>query len=878
MANHGNHHQPPRWANWLLERFSPSHTREEVQGDLQELYSFWIQKEGLPKARQRYIWTVLRLLRPFARKAVTQKDVPPSLFHFGMIRNYFKIAWRTLLNQWQYSLVNITGLAVGMVCCIFILLYVHDELSYDQYHEGADRIYRIIRDDINTAGQLQPCATTPRAMALSMYNDLPEVEAAAVLFQCRQMVMQYEDKQFYENRVFEADSNLFQGFTFPFVMGSPKEALATPQSILITESTARKYFGAEDPIGKPIQSEQMDYFVTGVLKDVPNNSHFRFDMLIPLRTVEERFNTTWGPPNFYTYVKLKESVDPASFETKFVDYANSKYERRPLDRFHMQALLDIHQHSKLKGELEPNGDAALIRILTTIALFVIFMAGINYINLGTARSTKRAKEVGIRKTSGAMQKALIFQFLTESMLVALLAFVLSVFLIVLLHPAFNQLAGKELEIFQPELWPVWLSLGGLAVAIGLIAGLYPAVYLSSFNPVQVLKGNNMKGAGGAAWLRKSLVCLQFTISICLIIGTTVVVSQMHYIGNKNPGFDREHVIVVPNARQLNNRQVMEQRIAQLSGVKKVGASTASDVGAANWTGDIRTEGAQADRSIHFFQVNYDYLDALGIRLLEGRQFSPEFPADTVNTLILNEASVRDLNLTDPVGQNLIWEMSSLDTILYASIVGVVSDFHFASFHEPIKPLAFLIRNDFFVQEDFTSRLFIKITGGDPYETVRQVEAIWKEFVPQRPFSYTFLDDNFENLHAAEERFKTLFSCLTGLGIFIVCLGLFALIAFVTEQRTKEIGIRKVLGASVISIVVMINKDFIKLVMVALVIATPIAFYFMNRWLEDFAYRITLAWWMFALAGIIALGVAMVATGYQSIKASLINPVDSLRSE
>ncbi|MCW5912466.1 MAG: ABC transporter permease [Cyclobacteriaceae bacterium] len=879
MTNKKNHIKPPRLADWLLKRFVPAGTLEEVQGDLLELYHYWIETDGLQVARQRYIWTALRLLKPFSRKNLSE----PNRDHFahssytGMIQNYFKIAWRTLRTQWQYSFINITGLSVGMACCILILLYVRHEQSYDRYHDGAERIYRVIRDEMNNADQLEPYATTPGAMALSMRNEFPEVEVAATLFQNRPMAMQYEDRQFYEDRVYEADSNLFRVFTFPFVKGSPKEAFVTQQSIVITESTAQKYFGTDDPIGKPMRSEGSEYFVTGVLKDVPGNSHFRFDMLIPLRTVEERFNTIWGPPRYHTYIKLKESVDPVNFEARLAAYAQTKYERRPLDKFHIQALTDIHLHSKLNRELEANGDASVIRVLVTIALFIIFMAGINYINLATARSTKRAKEVGIRKTSGALQRGLIFQFLTESVLITMLAFAFAVVLIALLLHPFNQLAGKQLEVFQPELWLVWLSLAGLAVAIGVIAGLYPAVYLSSFNPVHVLKGSNMQVSGSAGWLRKALVCVQFTISICLIIGTTVVVSQMNYIGSKHPGFDKEHVIVVPNARMLNNRPVMEQRIAQLAGIKKVGASTGSITGAPNWTGNIRTENSQTDRLINFCQINYDYIDALGIQLLAGRQFSPDYLIDTVNTLILNETAVRDLNLNNPVGQRLIWD-ASMDTVLYAAVVGVVSDFHFNSFHDPIKPFAFLIRNNFFVQEDFTSRLFIKTTAGNPTETVRQVEAIWKEFAPNRPFSYTFLDDNFKNLHADEERFKVLFSCLTGLGIFIVCLGLFALIAFVTEQRTKEIGIRKVLGASVASIVMMLNKDFMKLVLIALMIASPVAVYFMNRWLEGFAYRITLQWWMFALAGIISLTIAFLTTAYQSVKASLVNPVDSLRAE
>ena len=850
--------------------FLDSRMLEASLGDLEEKF-----QQSLSKKIPHWKVSILYAFEGLGFIKMANKRNYKNLNRLDMLRSYFKIGWRNLSHQWRYSLINISGLSVAMTCCMFILLFVRDEQSYDKHHEGHDRIYRVVRDDINNAKESEPYATTPRAMALTMRTDLPEVEAAATLFQCRQMVFQYEDKQFYESRVFETDSNLFKVFTFPFIKGSAKEALVTPQSIIITESTARKYFDSEDPIGKQIRIESAEYFVSGVIRDVPDNSHFRFDILIPLRTIEERFNTVWGPPNFHTYLKLRKSVDPVSFESKLAAYASKKYERRPLDKFHTQALTDIHLNSKLKGELEANGDSSVVRILVAIALFTIGMAGINYINLATARSTKRAKEVGVRKTSGALQSGLIFQFLTESVMIAFSAFIVSCGLAALFINNFNQLAGKQLQLMKLELWVEWILFAGLAVAIGLIAGLYPAFYLSSFNPIKVLKGNASLSTGGAL-LRKGLVGLQFVISITLIIGTTVVVSQMNYVGKKDAGFEREQVIVVPNASRLQNRQVLEQQIAQLPGVEKVGAST-SVVGAANWVGNIRAEGSESDEMINFCQINYDYLNALGIRLLEGRQFSHEFPTDTINSIILNETAVRELKLIDPIGKRLVWDADVLDTVLYAQVVGVVSDFHFASFHEPIKPFAFLIRNNFFVQDDFTSKLFIK-TAIDPSEAVAKVEVLWKKFVPQRPFSYTFLDDNFKNIHAAEERFKVLFSIFTGVAILIVCLGLFALIAFTTEQRTKEIGIRKVLGASVTSIVIMINTEFVKLVIIALATALPIALYFMNRWLAGFAYRIELEWWMFALAGVIALLIVFITTIYQSIRAGLTSPTHSLRSE
>ena len=794
-----------------------------------------------------------------------------------MIQNYLKIAFRALKNQWRYSLINIMGIAIGMTCCMFILFYVHDEKSYDQFHKDAGRIYRVARVEINTEGQREPKARTVRAIAFTLRQDLAEVEDATTIFHCRPMSMSYDGQPFFETRVFEADSDVFNVFTFTFVKGTAKDALNASQSIVITESTARKYFGTADPIGKMIRSEDMDYYVTAVLKDVPPNSHFHFDLLIPLRTVEIEHNTEWlGSQNYFTYVKLKKMTLPSAFEAKLAAMAR-KYNPISRDTYFIQPLTGIHLNSNLRGELEPNGDAGTLRVVMIIAFFVIITASVNYINLATARATRRAKEVGIRKTSGALRNALVVQFLTESVVTAMMAFVVAIVLMMLLVHPFNNLAGKHLDLFHRDFWSIWLLFACFAAIIGLLAGLYPALLLSSFSPVKVLKGGSVRIAGSAGWLRRILVGFQFTVSIGLIIATIAIVRQMKYISKKDPGFDKEQVIVISHADRLQHREVLEQRIEQLSGVAYVGASTTT-LGKANWTSNIRTNHSQTDRLIDFCQIDYEYLDALGIPLLKGRTFSREFPADTINTIILNETAVKELNLNDPVGHQLIWNEGGPDTVLYASVVGVVRDFHYNSFHEPIRPFAFLIRNNFFVQQDFTSNLFVRTVGGHTRETIGQIEKLWKELVPQKPFDYVFMDDSFRELHAAEERFEILFSCLTTLAIFIACLGLFALVAFVTEQKTKEIGIRKVLGASFLSILAIINKDFIKLVLVSLTIASPIALYFINQWLNGFAYHADVTWWVFVMAGVVTLIIVFAATGYQSIKASLANPVHSLKTE
>ncbi|MEZ5038868.1 MAG: ABC transporter permease [Saprospiraceae bacterium] len=793
-----------------------------------------------------------------------------------MIKSHFNLAWRMLRNQWSYSLINISGLAAAMVCCIFILLYIYDERSYDRYHADADRIYRIARDMVNNEGQREPNARTYRPMAFALRTELPEVEAATALVPIRETVMRYGDRQFYEARIFEADRHLFEVFTFPFLQGNPEDVLRTPEAMMITESTARKYFGSEDPIGKKIQGENGNYLVQAVVKDVPANSHFLFDMLIPHRVLEESGEMPWGPTNHCTYVKLRPASDRTVLEKK-IQALVLQHKPQTLDTYFVQPLTDIHLHSKLSGELAVNGSAATLRIVSIIALFVMLVACINYINLATARAGGRAREIGIRKTVGALRQSVIGQFLTEAVLTAALAFALALVLCLVLLPAFNTLTGKQFSLLAPGMAGVWLSFGGLAVLIGLLAGLYPALYLSAFRPVEVLKGSSAQTSGSVGWVRSILVGLQFSISIALILGTIVVVRQMQYIHNTDPGFDQEQVLILPNARMLPGRQVLEAQIRQLPEVIEIGAST-SIIGQPTWLGNIRKSISETDRMINFCQIDYHYLDALGMRLLAGRKFSPEFPADTFNTVILNEAAVRELQLDDPIGKQLIWDAAVLDTVIYAAVVGVVSDFHFSSFHEPIKPFAFLIRNHFFVQDDFTSKLFVKVRGNDLTGTIAAVEKLWQEFVPQRPFSYLYLEETFAQLHAAEQRFEVLFSCLTGLAIFIACLGLFALIAFVVQQRTKEIGIRKVLGASVTSIVLLLNKDLLKLIGIAMLVATPVAAYFLEQWLDGFAYRIRLEWWMIALAGLAALAVAFLSTGYQSVKASLMNPVESLKHE
>lgn len=790
-----------------------------------------------------------------------------------MVSNHFKIAWRSLWQHRKYSATNISGLAVGLCCVILVTVYVREECSYDQYHSAADRIYRIARVETNSHGQSEGDSRTMKAIAYTLRKDFPEVESATVIMQLSQRVVQYNDKQFYESRVFETDSNFLNVFDFKLVRGSENRFLRTSQSIILTESAAIKYFGTLDVIGKATRCGGNEYFVDAVTEDVPLNSHFQFDFLVPLRTFEIEHDTQWlGMRAYHNYVKLIPNADPVAFEEKLKQSAH-QYDPPSRDIYFIQPLVDIHLTSKLRGELEQNGDLSTIRVLLAVALIVTFVASINYVNLATARAIKRAKEIGVRKTSGADRSTLIRQFLTESTLTAAISFLLAVVLTIVFLPFFNNMTGKVFTIFSADMIGMWVCLVFFSIAIGLLAGCYPAFYLSSIDPVNVLKSGTSMPLSGAG-LRRILVLMQFVISIGLVIGTITMVRQLEFMLSKAPGFDKDHVIVISNANNIRNRNVLEESISQLAGVETVGAST-SMPGIPDWSGNIRADHAESDRLINFAQVDYEYLDALGIQVLEGRTFSQDFPTDTINTIILNETAVRELGIVDPIGQRMIWDAGGPDTTIYATVVGVVNDFHYASFREPIKPFAFLVKNTFFVNGDFTSRLFVR-TSGDPVETAHKVEAVWNKFVPDRPFTYSYMNDNFQRWHEPEKKFRDVFTLFTTLSLFIASIGLFGLVAFITERRRKEIGIRKVLGASVSQILVAINKEFVILVGIAAMIAAPAGWYFANRWLSGFAYHAELEWWTLISAGVITLLLTLLSTARQSFIASNRNPVDSIR--
>ncbi|MBI3110438.1 MAG: ABC transporter permease [Ignavibacteriales bacterium] len=800
-----------------------------------------------------------------------------------MLSNYFKIALRNLLKHKGYSFINGFGLAAGIACCILIVLYVQDELSYDTFHADSDRIYRVVKDFVNADGSRLPDATTPPGLMPALVREIPEIETATRLYPSWgfKPMLTYGEKTFYEEKFLRVDSTFFDVFTYQFVQGNKSTVFAKPLSIVITQSLAKKYFGDDDPMGKILSFDRtFSLEVTGVLQDVPAQSHVKFDFLISIRSLGNDFRGNYGMDalwagwyNFYTYIKLRPGAEIASVEPKI--QALFKANRPQSDNvFYAQALTGIngiHLASHLKWELEPNSDRSYIYVFLTVALFVTVIAGINYVNLTTARSSSRAREVGMRKVVGAYRNELVVQFLSESVFLSLVASVMALGLTEISLSVFNGITQKSLSLFSASGWYVWPMAISAGLVLGIFAGCYPAFVLSSYSPISMLKSLRAVRRGGVD-LRRILVVFQFALAISLIVGILVVQQQIDFIQTAKLGFSKDQVIVLRNIGSLANRgEGMRKALAQVSNVNGV-AQCDGMIGGQNWTNSLQVKGSTNGQLVNFLSVGYDFLDVLGIELKEGRNFSPAFPSDSMDGIILNETAVKQLGVPEPaVGQLIVWAENQGQPI-YVKVTGVVKDFHFTSFREEIKPFAFVFtpsRSWFFA---------VKIAGGSMRQTLDAVEATWRRLSPDRPIDYYFLDESIDKLYRSEQNFRTVFSTMTGLSVLIACLGLFGLASYTTEQRTKEIGIRKVLGASVGGVIGLLSKEFIKLVFVANIIAWPVAYFAMQRWLQDFSYRINFGWWIFALAGGIALSIALLTVSFQAVKAALTNPVEALRYE
>jgi len=791
-----------------------------------------------------------------------------------MLKNYLMVAIRNVVRHKVYSLINLIGLAVGMACTILLLLWVQDEWRYDRFHEKADRIYRVLWDArFGDNGWTIPLGPFPVGEALETH--FPEVERTVRLRRELRTVRQGSE-YVVEKDFFYVENGFFEVFTVPFLAGNPKTALRVPNSVVLTERSAQRYFPDGSAIGQTLElNEGTVLSITGVVKGFPPQSHFHFDFLAPLETlpIVEQRRQQWSSATVYTYLVLREGASVFELEAKLRAHVeglpqNRDYSRSgDYSRFLLQPLTDIHLRSHYGTELEPNVEIMHVYVFSAIAVFILLLACINFVNLATARSANRAREVGIRKVLGSYRTQLVRQFLVESTMYVALAVVLALGLSELGLPLLNGLAGKQLTTGSLSSLSSVMTLAGIAVLVALLAGMYPAFYLSSFWPVQVLKGR-VTGRPGRDWLRNGLVVAQFTISIGLLFGTLVVRSQLHYMQNKKLGFDKAHALVVHGARVLG-RQAATCR-EQLGALPQVVAASLTRSmpghGFDSMTFKPEQPANYEESSLTYAMVDEHYVEALGLKIVAGRDFSPEDFASGATAFLLNQAAVKALGWTEPVGKRL-----TRGQFMRGPVVGVVEDFRYG--RGKVDPLVIPL-----LRRRLPLFIAVRLHPGNVAEAIAGVQEIWKRFAPNQPFAYSFLDEDYGRLYHGEQRMAQVFGVFSCLGMFIACLGLFGLAAFTAEQRTKEIGIRKVLGASVAGLVLMLTGEFTRWVMVANLIAWPVAYVVMDGWLQDFAYRIAIGWWPFVMAGVAALSVSLLTVGYQAIRAATANPVDALRYE
>jgi putative ABC transport system permease protein len=811
-----------------------------------------------------------------------------------MIKNYFKIAFRNLWKYKGFSAINILGLALGLACFIVIALYVTDELSYDRYNDKAERIYRI-NSDIRFGGTDLIMAVTSDAMGAALKKDYPQVEEFARFYASSgSKLIKRGSEYINEARVAHADSTLFNVFTLPAISGDTKKALNEPNTVVITESTAKKYFnGVNEAMGKMVETDENGstlYKVTAVIKDVPRHSHFNFDFFFSMDNVDYGFGN-YLSHNFHTYLLLKPGTDYKAFSKNFTQYID-KYVM-PMAKQFMQVetmaefeksgnrlqyslipVTDIHLKSARNVELSVNGNIQYVYIFSAVAIFILLIACINFMNLSTARSAGRAKEVGIRKVLGTEKKSLIGQFLAESTLMAFLSLLLAFGFVWLSLSWFNDIAGKEMQmtlLLKPQ---YVLFLLALPLVVGALAGMYPAFFLSSFQPISVLKGKINAGFK-KSFLRSFLVVFQFWASIILIIGTIIIYRQLNYIETANIGFKKDQVLVVNSGgMSQEKRETFRNEIAKQSSVKSASFADFLPVSNSNRNDNtFSTEAVMTDKNgfnMQVWRVDYNYIPTLGMEILSGRNFSQQFGSDS-NGLIINETTAKLLGAGDAVGKKVYSSDGPGQPPVAYTVIGVVKNFNWESLRKNVGPLCMRLGAGSY------SSAF-RIAATDVSGFVKNVESKFKAMAPGMPFSYSFLDESFDNMYREEQRVGKVALTFSLLAVIIACLGLFGLATYMAEQRTKEIGVRKVLGASVPNIVSMLSKDFLKLVLIAFVIAAPVAWWAMNEWLKDFAFRISIGWWIFIAAGLLAILIAVVTVSFQAIKAAIANPVKSLRTE
>jgi putative ABC transport system permease protein len=802
-----------------------------------------------------------------------------------MIKNYLKIASRNLRKNRIFSFINIFGLAFGLTCFLLIAAFVYNEFSYDKYPADSDLIYRVNLSALGN-GDIAVYPNVDIAVGEGIKTAFPEVKSFTRLSPAGPEFVKFNDRQFKEEHLAYVDSNFLEVFSIPLLQGDMRSALTAPNSMVVSRAFANKYFNNENALGKSVLLGKNNVFkITGVYDKIPDNSHFHFDAFLSLSTFHNR-NHTWSNIGYFTYLTLNRNADAKKLEAKFPQLV-AKYVVPEIQHdmgvslaeaqksintflFKLIPLSDIHLHSNTKYELEPNGDIQYVYIFSALAAFILLLACINFTNLSTAGAIKRSREVGIRKVMGSLKKQLIFQFLTESIFLTFLAMICSYILIFLLLPYFNHLAGKNIAFSYFMGFKAMFIVIILVIIVGMLAGIYPSFFLSSFNTIKVLKGVPSYGSSKST-IRSGLVIFQFFVSTALIISTIVVYQQLHFMQNKKLGYDKNQVLFLPDAYLLGSNQfAFKQNLLQDNRV--ISASIGKSIpGSANMDGTEifpkNEKGNGVEIHTNIYHIDYDFLNTLGIHVIQGRNFSKEFQTDS-SAILINEVAVSQLGWTgmNPLGRSIVRSGQK-----EYKVIGIVADFHYASVKQRIAPLIMMLGNNY-------GGLIVKIKTDNVKGFIADLKKQWDSFYPSGALDYTFLDDKFASLYAAELSTGQIFTSFTIIAILIASLGLLGLAAFTTELRTKEIGIRKVLGASVNQLLVLVSRDFLILVSIAFLISVPITWWAMNNWLQDFAYRIKINIWVFPLSGVLVVLIALLTTSFQAIKASVANPVNSLRSE
>lgn len=803
-----------------------------------------------------------------------------------MFRNYFKIALRNLWNNKVFSAINIFGLAIGLAICLLITLFVTDELSYDKYNEKADRIYRINANFL-ASGSVFNERLSPAQLGQTLVNDYPQIENSVRFISMGDMLVKKGEETLVEHNAIFADSTLFDVFTLPMISGNPKTALTLANGMVISESMAKKYFSSTDVVGKTLTVDNTTtYTITGVIKDMPSNSHLHMNFIKAMAGRVDSRDANWMSDDFTTYILTKPGTSKEMLDT-YLKQVTKKYMESSLIammgssisdlekkgghfRYDAVPLTKIHLYSALTSEYEPSGNIQYVYSFIVVAIIILLIACVNFMNLSTARSAGRSKEVGVRKVLGSQRSNLIAQFLTESVLTSMIALVLAILIAVLLLPFLNQLSGKQLAINLFAANWVLTTLVLTAIGVGLLAGSYPAFFLSSFEPVKVLKGRIATGFKGG-WLRNSLVVFQFTTAIILIVGTLVIYTQLNFIRNKNLGYKRDQVLVLGNVGSLWIHALpFKNEVLQIPGVEAGTMASLLPTATELNTGIYSKNATRNDGQVlglTEWDVDADYIPALGMEMVRGRNFSPKMVTDS-QAIIINETAARLLGFANDLNNRVLYNNGNV-----LRVIGVVKDFNAGSLRSTIPPVVLRL------QERRASMAF-RISTNNIAATVKKIEAAYHSVdgMSGQPFMYSFLDDDFNRLYNAEQRTGKLFLSFAFFAILIACLGLFGLVTYAAEQRTKEIGIRKVLGASVSGIVTLLSREFLKLVVIAFIVGSPLAWFVMNRWLQDFAYRISISWWVFALAAFFAIAITLITVSFQTIKAALANPIRSLKSE